>query len=103
MPHMHTRGKAFRYDVTLPGGDRRTLLDVPRYDFNWQLAYTYAEPLSLPRGSRIDVRAVYDNSDANPANPDPARHVRWGPQTTDEMLIGYVEYYVDGGGAENAE
>lgn len=95
-PHMHVRGKAFRYDVVLPGGERRTLLDVPRYDFNWQLPYRYAEPLDIPAGSRIEVTGWYDNSAKNPANPDPSKTVRWGPQTFDEMLLGYVEYYVPG-------
>ncbi len=96
MPHMHVRGKAARYEVILPGGARRTLLDVPRYDFNWQLPYHFAEPPTFPRGSRIVYTAWYDNSAGNPANPDPAKLVRWGPQTFDEMMLGYVEYYVPG-------
>lgn len=94
MPHMHFRGKAFRYVLVDEDGKRETLLDVPRYDFNWQLAYRYKEPLIVPAGSRIDVRAVYDNSKDNPANPDPTKNVRWGLQSEDEMLIGYVEYYL---------
>ena len=94
MPHMHLRGKAARYEVVLPDGTRRLLLDVPRYDFNWQLPYQFAEPPTLPRGSRLIYTAWYDNSAANPANPDPAREVRWGQQTHDEMMLGYVEYFV---------
>ncbi|MFZ5830976.1 MAG: redoxin family protein [Planctomycetota bacterium] len=94
MPHMHLRGKAFRYDLVLPHGDRQRLLDVPRYDFNWQLSYRLAEPLAVPRGSRIEVTGWFDNSAGNPANPDPSQTVRWGPQTEDEMLLGYVEFYV---------
>ena len=93
MPHMHVRGKAFRYEATYPGGKTQTLLDVPRYDFNWQLAYRYAEPLTLPRGARLRATGWFDNSANNPANPDPLKTVRWGPQTTDEMMLGYVEYY----------
>jgi hypothetical protein len=96
MPHMHVRGKAFRYEATWPDGTTRTLLDVPRYDFNWQLAYRYAEPLALPLGARLRARGWFDNSADNPANPDPTRTVRWGPQTTDEMMLGYVEYYFPG-------
>jgi thiol-disulfide isomerase/thioredoxin len=92
MPHMHVRGKAFRYDLVDPTGARRTLLDVPRFDFNWQLLYRLAEPIAAPRGSKLEVRALYDNSPGNPANPDPAKVVRWGNQTEDEMLLGYVEY-----------
>ncbi|TVS16146.1 MAG: redoxin [Planctomycetaceae bacterium] len=94
MPHMHLRGKAFRYDLVMPDGQRRRLLDVPRYDFNWQLEYRLAEPLDVPRGSRIEVTGWFDNSAGNPANPDPTRTVRWGLQTDEEMLLGYLEYYV---------
>ena len=69
------------------------MLDIPKYDFNWQLQYDYAQPKLIPAGSTIRVLAVYDNSVDNPANPDPTRTVKWGEQTYDEMLIGYVEYY----------
>lgn len=93
MPHMHVRGRSMRYDLTLPDGTVKTLLNVPRYDFNWQTAYRFAEPLPIPAGSRIKVTAIYDNSESNPANPDPAATVNWGPMTTDEMCIGYVEFY----------
>jgi hypothetical protein len=93
MPHMHVRGKAFRYEVTLPGGETRTLLEVPRYDFNWQLGYRYAEPPTIAAGSKMRAIGWFDNSANNPANPDPGQTVRWGPQTTDEMLLGYVEYH----------
>ena len=96
-PHMHLRGKAFRYEVTLPNGKTETLLDIPRYDFNWQLSYRFAEPVTLPAGSTLKVTAWYDNSKNNPANPDPTRTVRWGPQTYDEMMIGYVEYHAASG------
>ncbi len=96
-PHMHLRGKAFRYEVTTPDGKSQILLDIPRYDFNWQLSYRLAEPLVLPSGSTIRATAWYDNSKNNPANPDPNRTVPWGQQTYDEMMIGYVEYHMDGG------
>ena len=78
----------------LPDGTRRVLLDVPAYDFNWQLAYQFAEPPTLPRGTRLVYTAWYDNSAGNPANPDPTKTVRWGPQTFDEMMLGYVEYFI---------
>ncbi len=96
MPHMHVRGKAFRYDSIAPDGAERTLLEVPRYDFNWQLGYRYAEPPTIPAGSKIRATGWFDNSAKNPANPDPNKTVRWGQQTTDEMMLGYVEYYVPG-------
>ncbi len=101
MPHMHVRGKAFRYEAQLPDGETKTMLDVPRYDFNWQLRYELREPLTLPAGSTINVTAWYDNSRNNPANPDPDKLVRWGPQTTDEMMLGYVEYYSDAEDLQN--
>lgn len=94
MPHMHYRGKAFRYELVEPDGETRRLLDVPSYDFNWQLSYRFAEPPLIERGSRIEVTGWYDNSAGNPANPDPTRTVTWGLQSVEEMLIGYVEYYL---------
>ena len=96
MPHMHTRGKAFRFDVVQPDGSRKTLLDVPRYDFNWQLSYRLKEPQPVAAGSTLAVTGWFDNSANNPANPDPAKNVRWGMQTDEEMLIGYVEYFLPG-------
>ena len=95
LPHMHLRGKAARYEL-ISGGKTQTLLDVPRYDFNWQLLYRYAEPLSIKAGDALQYTAWYDNSSGNPANPDPSKEVRWGPQTFDEMHLGYVEYIVPG-------
>lgn len=93
-PHMHLRGKSFRYEVHFPDGRRKILLDVPKYDFNWQLRYDLQEPLDLPRGTRLVCTAIYDNSDSNPANPDPTRRVSWGDQTWEEMLIGFFSYDV---------
>lgn len=95
MPHMHYRGKAFKYEL-VRGGERTLLLDVPTYDFNWQLSYYLKTPLDLAPGNRIEVTAVYDNSEGNPANPDPTANVRWGAQSEDEMMIGYIEYYLPG-------
>ncbi len=96
MPHLHVRGRACRYELVAPDGTATTLLDVPHYDFNWQLRYELAEPLKVPRGSTLRFTARYDNSRGNPANPDPAAAVRWGPQTSDEMLLGYLDYYLVG-------
>jgi mono/diheme cytochrome c family protein len=94
MPHMHVRGKAYRYELEVPGGSKRTVLDIPHYDFNWQLRYELREPLEAPRGATLHGTAWYDNSADNPANPDPTKTVRWGPQTVDEMMLGYIEYYL---------
>lgn len=94
LPHMHVRGKAFRYEVAFPDGKSQVLLDVPRYDFNWQIGYIYSHPLSIPGGSTIKITGWFDNSPRNAANPEPGKIVRWGPQTNDEMLLGYIEYVV---------
>ncbi|MBU3727858.1 MAG: redoxin domain-containing protein [Phycisphaerales bacterium] len=95
VPHMHVRGTAYRYEIAdADGSGRRTLLDIPKYDFNWQLRYELREPLDAPSGAVLHGTAWYDNSADNPANPDPTKTVRWGPQTTDEMMLGYIEYYL---------
>jgi peroxiredoxin len=96
-PHMHLRGKDFEYRAILPGGKTQTLLSVPKYDFNWQTTYHLEKPLSLPAGTRIECTAHFDNSDQNPNNPDPKKTVRWGDQTWEEMMIGFVDYVYVGG------
>ena len=92
MPHMHVRGKAMKYEVIYPDGKRETLLDVGRYNFNWQTLYKLKTPVSIPKGSRLMVSAVFDNSTKNKLNPDPAKIVRFGEPTYDEMLVGFVDY-----------
>ena len=92
MAHMHVRGKAFKYELLTADGSE-TLLDIPRYDFNWQLRYDLATPRFLPRGSQLKITAIFDNSPGNQSNPDPTKLVKWGPQTYDEMMIGYIETY----------
>lgn len=90
-PHMHLRGKSFRYEVAFPDGRQEILLDVPHYDFNWQHRYVLAEPRRLPAGTLIRAVAVYDNSAGNPNNPDPSATVVAGQQTTDEMFNAYFD------------
>ena len=96
-PHMHLRGKSFRYELTLPDGTQETLLDVPHYDFNWQTAYRLAEPRIIPRGSKLKTYSSYDNSPNNLANPDPSKTVRWGDQSWDEMHLGYFDIAIPKG------
>ncbi len=91
MPHMHLRGKAFRYEATYPDGKKEVLLDVPNYDFGWQTNYRLAEPKFMPRGTRMDAYATFDNSEDNLNNPDPTAPVRFGDQTFEEMMIGFFE------------
>ncbi len=92
VPHTHLRGKAFRFELIRADGKKETLLDVPHYDFNWQLAYRLREPIDVKKGEKIVATAWYDNSAKNPANPDPTKTVRFGEQTTDEMMIGYFDF-----------
>jgi hypothetical protein len=94
MPHMHLRGKDFKYTVVYPDGRQEVLLSVPNYDFNWQLRYLLKSPLMLPKGTRIECVAHFDNSPNNKFNPDPAKDVRWGDQTFEEMMIGFFTYTV---------
>jgi hypothetical protein len=95
MPHMHVRGKDFEYRLVYPDGTSKVILKVPRYDFNWQLNYFLKEPLAAPKGSRVDCLAHHDNSLKNKFNPDASREVRWGPQTWEEMMIGWFDYTID--------
>ncbi len=92
MPHMHLRGKSWRYEAVFPDGRTETLLSVPRWDFNWQSVYRFDPPLAIPQGTRLRSTAHFDNSELNPANPDPAKEVRYGLQTWEEMMNGWVQY-----------
>jgi mono/diheme cytochrome c family protein len=94
MPHMHLRGKDFEYEVQYPDGRNEKVLSVPRWDFNWQVHYELAEPMIVPKGTKLACTAHFDNSADNKANPDPTKRVTWGDQTWDEMMIGYINYYV---------
>ena len=85
-PHMHVRGKDMTVQLTYPDGRSETILSVPHYDFHWQIVYYLAKPLQLPQGTRVEAIAHWDNSVSNPNNPDPSAAVRYGFQSTDEML-----------------
>jgi peroxiredoxin len=88
-PHMHLRGKDFKYVAEYPDGTSEVLLNVPHYDFNWQIRYTLAEPKLMPKGTRLTCTAHFDNSADNPANPDPKATVTYGDQTWEEMMFGF--------------
>lgn len=94
-PHMHLRGKSFRFELVDARGQRQTLLNVPRFDFNWQLRYLPEEPLRLAPGSTVECFATFDNSANNPFNPDPKAEVRWGDQSWEEMMVGFMEISFD--------
>ena len=91
-PHMHLRGKRFKYEALYPDGTSEVLLNVPQYDFHWQSEYRLAQPKRLPAGTTLHVVGAYDNSAQNDENPDPTATVTFGEQTTDEMFIGYINY-----------
>ena len=91
-PHMHFRGDSMRFEALLPDGSSQVLLNVPKYDFNWQALYRLSQPVRLPAGSRIRISGGFDNSRWNPFNPDAKSRVRFGEQTDDEMFIGYINY-----------
>ncbi len=88
-PHMHVRGKSFRFIAEFPDGRHEVLLDVPRWDFDWQLDYVLAKPRRLARGTVLRAVGTYDNSADNPYNPDAKKEVYFGIQTDEEMMIGY--------------
>ncbi|MEO8026846.1 MAG: thiol-disulfide isomerase [Bryobacteraceae bacterium] len=96
-PHMHYRGRSYEYKAIYPSGESEVLLKVPNWDFNWQMTYALAEPKVLPRGTRIECTAHYDNSANNPFNPDPAKVITYGEQTWDEMMSGWMEVAVEPG------
>ncbi len=94
-PHMHLRGKSFQYRAVYPDGRSEVLLSIPAYEFGWQSVYRLAEPKPMPRGTHIECLALFDNSSNNPNNPDPSQAVTWGEQSTDEMMVGFIDYYLD--------
>jgi mono/diheme cytochrome c family protein len=94
-PHTHLRGKSWQYTLVYPDGRRQEILSVPKYDFNWQTYYIFTKPLAVPKGSRIEAVAHYDNSTNNKWNPDPKVEVRWGEQTWQEMQYTGITYTVD--------
>ena len=94
-PHMHFRGKDMIFVATYPDGREEVLLSVPKYDFRWQLQYTFVTPVHLPAGSTIKAIGHYDNSAANKNNPAPGSPVHWSEQSWDEMFNGWMELSVD--------
>ena len=85
LPHTHVRGKKWEVTAIYPDGRSELILNVPKYDFNWQTDYVFKQPLQLPKGTKLHTAAWYDNSPAHKANPDPKKDVYWGDQTWEEM------------------
>jgi hypothetical protein len=95
LPHTHVRGKRWEYQAIYPDGRTETILSVPRYDFEWQTDYVYAQPKKLPKGTKVHATAWYDNSTANKSNPDPTKDVWWGDQTFEEMMFTGFTFSLD--------
>ena len=94
--HMHVRGRDMTFLAHRPGGKAETLLTIPHDNFDWQQAYRWKPgAMTFPKGTRLEAVARYDNSAFNPFNPDPKATVRWGDQTFEEMMIGYIDFYRD--------
>jgi hypothetical protein len=94
-PHMHYRGQSMIYTAYYPDGTEETLLDVPNYNYAWQIQYIYKQPKFIPEGTRIDVMAVYDNSEARKEQYDEInidRAVVFGAASVDEMMIPFLEW-----------
>ncbi len=94
-PHMHGRGKDFLYKLVYPTGETQTVLSVPNYNWHWQNWYTLEKPILLPKGTKIECTAHFDNSPNNPDNADPKKEVRWGEQSWDEMMVGFFNLAFD--------
>jgi len=95
MPHLHMRGRAMEFKAVYPDGRSEVICNVPNYDFNWQIVYYAKKPVAIPKGTKIIVTTVWDNSAKNKFNPDPKKDVRWGDPTYEEMTIGWIDYTVD--------
>lgn len=88
LPHMHFRGKSMKATAYYPDGTWEELIDIPKYEYAWQLSYTWKEPKYMPKGTRLFVEGAFDNSAENKMNPDPSREVPWGQMSEDEMFFG---------------
>jgi hypothetical protein len=99
MPHMHLLGRSMRAEARFPDGRVEPLIYIDDWDFNWQMSYTFKEPIRLPAGTQIFAEAFFDNSTGNPHNPNnPPKEVRWGEETTDEMFLLVAAYTVESTG-----
>jgi hypothetical protein len=95
IPHMHLRGKDMDFRAIYPTGETETLLSVPNYDFSWQLTYSPAKDVLVPKGTVIACTAHFDNSPNNKFNPDPTKVIKFGEQSWDEMMIGFFQVAID--------
>ncbi len=90
---MHFRGRYMSFTAEFPDGTKKDLLNVPNYSYAWQPTYQLDKPVNLPAGTKVHVTGAFDNSEYNPANPDPSKELTFGLQSWDEMFIGYWSYH----------
>jgi len=102
-PHAHYRGASSKFLVRYPDGKEELVLSVPNYDFNWQRYFQLAEPMEVPAGTMLVHRTTWDNSAANPNNPDPEKEITWGLQSWEEMLYGGVSFRYKNSGLTSGE
>ena len=96
IPHMHLLGREIGVEATFPTGEKKSLIKIDDWDFNWQDTYNYKDFVALPKGTKLTLSARYDNSTANPRQPNnPPKSVAWGEATTDEMCIAFIGYIAD--------
>jgi len=93
MPHMHVRGKDMTYTLEYADGKKEVILNVPHYDFNWQLGYDTS--IKVPKGTKLHVDAHFDNSPNNKFNPNPNKTVYYGEMTWEEMMFPFFGVVVD--------
>ena len=91
-PHAHYRGQSSTLAIRYPDGREEMILSLPKYDFNWQRAYEFKDPIKIPAGAKLIARYTYDNSTQNAANPDPSKKIVWGDQSFEEMLYTAISY-----------
>ena len=91
-PHAHYRGQSSTLAIRYPDGREEMILSLPKYDFNWQRAYEFKDPIKVPAGAKLIARYTYDNSTQNAANPDPSKKIVWGDQSFEEMLYTAISY-----------
>ena len=91
-PHAHYRGQSSTLAIRYPDGREEMILSLPKYDFNWQRAYEFKDPIKVPAGAKLIARYTYDNSTQNAANPDPSKKMVWGDQSFEEMLYTAISY-----------
>lgn len=95
-PHMHLLGREMKVAATLPDGSTKDMVWVRDWDYRWQDTYLYKEPFRLPKGTKLELTAYYDNTSGNPLNPNnPPKRVTFGEQTTDEMCFAFIDFVMD--------